>query len=111
MQDLGYFKYADQLELSTLMQSGDSETFLKITQNFQNLANQGLVSIDRTAIMLTEQGKQFLNSDMMKGILAGVAEKPMPLIAGSHPVGAVFVVTKKVISSGIGAITNGSIMK
>ena len=111
MQDLGYFKYADQLELSTLMQSGDSETFLKITQNFQNLADQGLVSIDRTAIILTEKGKQFLNSDMMKGILAGVAEKPMPLIAGSHPVGAVFVVTKKVISSGIGAITNGSIMK
>lgn len=111
IQDLGYFNYADQLELPKLMQGGDSDTFLKISQNFQNLANQGLVSIDKTAIVLTEKGKQLLGSDMMKGVLAGVAEKPMPMIAGSTPAGALFVVTKQVVTSAVNAITNGSISK
>lgn len=111
MQDIGYFQYADQLELSKLMQGDDSGTFLKITQNFQNLANEGIVSIDKTAITLTEKGKALLGSDMMKSALSGMTEKAMPIIAGSTPAGAVFVVTKQLLTSGINAISKGSMLK
>lgn len=100
MQDLGYFKYADQLELSTLMQSGDSETFFKIAQNFQALANQGLVSIDKTVIILTDKGKAFLNSSAMQSALSGMTEKALALIPGAGTAGKIFVATKKILSVG-----------
>ncbi len=99
MQDLGFFKFSDKLDLQEVMQSGNVEMFSKISENMYTMAEKGLVSIDKTIVTLTDKGRELLNSELMQQALSGVSEKALSVLPGVNIAGKVFVATKKLLGS------------
>lgn len=109
MQDLGFFQFSDKLDLAEVMQGGNTDTFFKIADNMQSMANKGWVVIDKSIVTITEKGKEMLGSEMMKTAFSGMTEKAISAIPGVGVAGKIFVATKKILS--VGANTLGNTLK
>ena len=93
MQDLGYFKFNDSLNLTDIMLSGDYETVSKITDNFKKMEEGGLVEIEKGFVNLTDKGKEMLNNPAFEGI----TEKAVGSVASAN--GSIMAATRKIIAS------------
>lgn len=94
MQDLAFFQYNSQLNLSELMINGDYEAVSKIMDNFNKMSEGGLVQIENGVATLTDKGKKALENPAMKGI----KEKEIGS-ALAQTSGTVFMITRKIAKS------------
>lgn len=97
INDLQFFNHAESLDLSAVLSSPNSEVAGKVLHGFQQLQAEGKVMVDGLKVTLTESGKQFLASPMMKA--AAGAVKPVPT---GEPVSTAIVVALNAVKA-IGA--------
>ncbi len=76
INDIQFFRFADTLDLGAVMNSPNSEVAAKVLEGFKQFQTQGKVAIDGLKVTLTESGKQFLSSPVMKSAAAGVKAVP-----------------------------------
>ena len=77
INDLNYFRYANALDLSEVLNSSNTEAAAKVLSGFQKLQAEGKVAISGLTVTLTDAGKKYLASPVMQQ--AAQAIKPVPL--------------------------------
>lgn len=109
MNDIQFFRFADNLDLSTVMQSPNQEVAEKVLAGMQKLQSEGKVAIDGLKVTLTEVGKQALASPIMQA-----AASTVKCVPTGEPVSTAIVVAVNAVKTAvqtIGNISSGTTMK
>lgn len=96
MNDIQIFRYADTVDLTTVLQSPNSEVAQKVIAGFQKLETEGKVAFDGLKMTLTETGKQTLASPIMQSAASSVKLVPTGEAVSTAVVVAVSAVKKTV---------------
>ncbi len=108
VQDLGYFQYAETLDLNAILSNPDTETVGKVLENINTLKEQGFVSAEKSIVKLTDKGKDIINTSLFKAATQNSTEKA---ISAAGIPGKIVVVTKKVAKAVANAVTTPTISK
>lgn len=109
MNDIHFFRYADTLDLTAIMQDPNQEVAQKILAGIQNLHAEGKVAIDGLKVTLTEAGKQTLASPIMQA-----AASTVNCVPTGEPVSTAIVVAVNAVKTAvqtIGNISSGTAMR
>lgn len=96
MNDIQIFRYADTVDLTTVLQSPNSEVAQKVIAGFQKLETEGKVAFDGLKMTLTETGKQTLASPIMQSAASSVKLVPTGEAVSTAVVVAVSAIKKAV---------------
>lgn len=108
MQDLNYFRYADTLDMKSILQSGDVQTQVKILENFKSLRESGFIAVSGSTAQITEKGAGLISTSLFKqGFGAGV-EKAAAAVPAA---GTVIVAATKALTEVAKAVASNGLQQ